>query len=124
MSALFELKTAAPLLFALVLLAILVISFRSRAVVFCQYLEKMTGISLRPADVSAAYRERGQTGVRELFLDRIIRADLQEGPLPVPDPGAIPADAGGDAETPAEPPAVAAADPNAVHERSDHVVAG
>jgi len=32
-----------------------------------------------------AYRERGQNGVRELFLDLIIREDLKEGPLEVPD---------------------------------------
>src|SRR5438045_3097148 len=41
--------TAMPLVFAAVLLIILVISFRSRAVVFCQYLERMTGIELEPA---------------------------------------------------------------------------
>ena len=42
--------TAMPLVFAGVLLLILIISFRSRAVVFCQYLERMTGIELKPAD--------------------------------------------------------------------------
>ncbi|MGZ5434118.1 MAG: hypothetical protein ACXWH7_14445, partial [Thermoanaerobaculia bacterium] len=68
-------------LFAGVLLLILVISFRSRAVVFCQYLEAMTGIRLKPSDVRRVYREKGRNGVRELFLDLIIRADLQDGPL-------------------------------------------
>jgi len=76
---------ALPFISAFVLLAILIVSFRARAVVFCQYLERMTGIKLRPTDVRNAYRERGQNGVRELFLDLIIREDLKEGPLEVPD---------------------------------------
>ncbi|MGZ5444899.1 MAG: hypothetical protein ACXW31_07585 [Thermoanaerobaculia bacterium] len=75
------LASAMPLIFAGVLLLILVISFRSRAVVFCQYLEAMTGIRLKPSDVRRVYREKGRNGVRELFLDLIIRADLQDGPL-------------------------------------------
>jgi len=73
-----------PLTFATVLLLILVVSFRSRAVVFCQYLQAMTGIQLRPSDVRRVFSERGQNGVRELFLDLIIREDLKEGPI-VPD---------------------------------------
>lgn len=73
-----------PLSFATVLLLILVISFRSRAKVFCQYLEAMTGIRLEPADVRRVFRQDGQNGVRELFLDLIIREDLKEGPI-VPD---------------------------------------
>lgn len=77
---------ALPFVSALVLLLILIVSFRARAVVFCQYLERMTGISLSPADVRRAYREQGKNGVRELFLDLIIRQDLKEdGPLQVPD---------------------------------------
>jgi hypothetical protein len=75
------LTTAMPLISAGVLLLILIISFRSRAVVFCQYLEAMTGIRLKPSDVRRVYREKGRNGVRELFLDLIIRADLQDGPL-------------------------------------------
>ena len=74
-----------PVAFALVLLVILIVSFRSRAVVFCQYLETMTGISLKPADVRRVYREKGREGVRELFLDLIIREDLKEGPVEIPD---------------------------------------
>lgn len=88
MSTLFQLDTmsaAMPLIFAGVLLLILIISFRSRAVVFCQYLETMTGISLKPSDVRRVYRERGRNGVRELFLDLIIREDLKEGPIGIPD---------------------------------------
>jgi hypothetical protein len=76
---------AMPLLFAGILLLILIISFRSRAVVFCQYLEAMTGISLKPSDVRRVYREKGRNGVRELFLDLIIREDLKEGPIDIPD---------------------------------------
>lgn len=85
---LFRLDTMAsamPLVFAGVLLLILIISFRSRAVVFCQYLEAMTGIRLKPSDVRRVYRERGRNGVRELFLDLIIREDLKEGPIDIPD---------------------------------------
>lgn len=70
--------------FAVVLLAILVVSFWSRPIMFCQYLATMTGISLKPADVKKAYAEHGQSGVRDLFLDLIIREDLAHGPL-IPD---------------------------------------
>lgn len=76
---------AMPLVFAAVLLVILVISFRSRAVVFCQYLETMTGIRLKPSDVRRVYRENGREGVRTLFLDLLIREDLKEGPITIPD---------------------------------------
>ncbi|HYK02020.1 MAG TPA: hypothetical protein VE974_09700 [Thermoanaerobaculia bacterium] len=85
---LFRLDTMAsamPLVFAGILLLILIISFRSRAVVFCQYLQAMTGIRLKPSDVRRVYRERGRNGVRELFLDLIIREDLKEGPIDIPD---------------------------------------
>jgi len=75
------LAAAMPLISAGILLIILIISFRSRAVVFCQYLENMTGIRLKPSDVRRVYRERGRNGVRELFLDLIIREDLKEGPI-------------------------------------------
>ena len=71
--------------FAGVLLLILIISFRSRAVVFCQYLETMTGISLKPADVRRVYKAQGKNGVREMFLDLIIKEDLKEGPIAIPD---------------------------------------
>jgi hypothetical protein len=88
MSNLFQLESlssAMPLVFAGVLLLILIVSFRSRAVVFCQYLEAMTGIQLKPSDVRRVYREKGRNGVRELFLDLIIREDLKEGPIDIPD---------------------------------------
>lgn len=79
-----SLSSATPLIFAGVLLLILVISFRSRAVVFCQYLRAMTGIELKPSDVRRVYRERGKDGVREFFLDLIIREDLKQGPIEIP----------------------------------------
>ena len=85
MSSLFDMSSAMPLLFALILLAILVISFRSRAVVFCQYLETMTGISLKPADVRRVFNAKGREGVREMFLELIIHEDLKEGPIEIPD---------------------------------------
>lgn len=72
-------------LFAGVLLLILIISFRSRAVVFCQYLEAMTGITLKPSDVRRIYKQRGKNGVREMFLEMIIKEDLKEGPIAIPE---------------------------------------
>jgi Na+/H+ antiporter NhaA len=72
------------LAFAAVLLLILIISFRSRAVVFCQYLQTMTGIKLKPYQVAKVFRERGPDGVREFFLDLIIKEDLKQGPLVIP----------------------------------------
>ena len=80
-----SLTSAMPLVFALVLLVILIISFRSRAVVFCQYLETMTGIRLRPSEVRKVFDQNGRNGVREMFLDLIIREDLKEGPVSIPD---------------------------------------
>jgi hypothetical protein len=70
---------------AIALLVLLVISFRSRAYVFCQYLMTMAGIALKPRDVKAAFKRGGKEGVRELFLDLIIREDLKSGPIPIPD---------------------------------------
>lgn len=84
-TSLFSSAAAMPLIFAVVLLAILIVSFRSRAVVFCQYLEAMTGIELEPSDVRRVYAERGRNGVREMFLDLIIREDLKEGPIEIPE---------------------------------------
>ena len=80
-----SISSAMPIAFAAILLLILIISFRSRAVVFCQYLQTMTGITLQPSDVRRVFRERGREGVRELFLDLIIREDLKQGPL-APEP--------------------------------------
>ncbi len=79
-----SITAAMPLVFALVLLVILIISFRSRAVVFCQYLETMTGIRLKPAEVRKVFDQSGRNGVREMFLDLIIREDLKEGPVSIP----------------------------------------
>ena len=79
--------SALPLVSAGVLLLILIISFRSRAVVFCQYLKTMTGIRLEPSDVRRVYKQSGRNGVRELFLDLIIKEDLKEGPIEIPGEG-------------------------------------
>jgi hypothetical protein len=92
MSSLFtaeNLSAALPMISAVVLLLILVVSFRSRAVVFCQYLQAMTGISLKPADVRRVFKQKGREGVREMFLDLIIREDLKEGPIDIPDEKAV-----------------------------------
>jgi hypothetical protein len=45
----------------------------------------MTGISLKPREVKSAFRTGSQEGVRELFLDLIIREDLKRGPVEIPD---------------------------------------
>jgi hypothetical protein len=82
-------ETLLPVAFAGILLVILIVSFRSRAVVFCQYLEAMTGIKLKPSDVRRVYRAKGRNGVREMFLDLIIREDLKEGPIEIPDEKAL-----------------------------------
>ena len=79
-----SLSAAMPLAFAGVLLLILIVSFRSRAVVFCQYLEAMTGVKLQPSQVRRRFDQQGREGVRELFLDLMIREDLKEGPLEIP----------------------------------------
>jgi hypothetical protein len=80
-----SLASAGPLMFAGILFLLLVISFRSRAVVFCQYLEAMTGVALKPSDVRRVYKQRGKNGVREMFLDLIIREDLKDGPIEIPE---------------------------------------
>ncbi|HSP15128.1 MAG TPA: hypothetical protein VLV78_10275 [Thermoanaerobaculia bacterium] len=80
-----SLAAAMPLVFAVVLLVILIVSFRSRAVVFCQYLETMTGIRLKPTEVRKVFDQAGRNGVREMFLDLIIREDLKEGPAEIPE---------------------------------------
>ena len=88
MNGLFEIRSLAgvlPLVFAGLLFLLLVISFRSRATVFCQYLKAMTGVELKPKEVRRVFRERGADGVRELFLELIIREDLKSGPIPIPE---------------------------------------
>lgn len=89
-----SISAAMPLAFAILLLIILVVSFRSRAVVFCQYLEAMTGIKLRPSQVARVFSQRGREGVREMFLDLIIKEDLKQGPMEIPDAVHMSPDAG------------------------------
>jgi hypothetical protein len=68
-----------------VLLVLLVISFLSRPRVFTQYLEHMTGIKLSSRDVARIFKQRGKAGVRDMFLELIIREDLKDGPRITPD---------------------------------------
>jgi hypothetical protein len=70
---------------AALLLGLLIVSFRSRSYVFCQYLKAMTGIALKPSEVRRVFKVGGREGVREMFLDRIIREDLKGGPVAIPD---------------------------------------
>ncbi|HEY1252841.1 MAG TPA: hypothetical protein VGH97_16800 [Thermoanaerobaculia bacterium] len=70
---------------AVLLLFLLIVSFRSRAYVFCQYLKTMTGVILKPSEVKRAFKAGGREGVRELFLDLIIKEDLKGGPAAIPD---------------------------------------
>ena len=59
MSGAFDLVTKSDwtiLWVALILVGLLIVSFRSRAYVFCQYLKTMTGIALRPSEVRRAFK--------------------------------------------------------------------
>lgn len=78
---------AVELLLALtgMLLLVLIVSVISRPRIFTQYLHHMTGIKLSPRDVSRVFRERGKAGVRDMFLELIIREDLKDGPTITPD---------------------------------------
>ena len=62
----------------LVLLVLLVASFLSRPRVFCQYLNHMTGIRLRPKQVRRAFKKRKQSGVRDLLIDLLVRQDITD----------------------------------------------
>ena len=68
-----------------VLVFLLAVSFLSRPRMFTQYLYTMTGIRLSSKDVATVFKERGKDGVRELFLELIIREDVKSGPLITPD---------------------------------------
>jgi hypothetical protein len=68
-----------------VLLLLLVVSFLSRPRVFTQYLRTMTGIKLSAQDVARVYKQRGKAGVRDMFLELIIREDVRSGPHITPD---------------------------------------
>ena len=62
----------------LVLLLLLLASFMSRSRVFCQYLNHMTGIGLRPGTVRRLFKRRGRAGVRDYLIDLLIREDLAD----------------------------------------------
>ncbi len=70
---------------AVVLLVLLVVSFASRPRVFSQYLRAMTGIQVTPREIRRIFKQRGRTGVRELFLELLIREDLREDGVAHPD---------------------------------------
>ena len=61
-----------------VLLLLLLASFMSRSRVFCQYLNHMTGIELRPGTVRGLYKRGGRSGVRDHLIDLLIREDLAD----------------------------------------------
>ncbi len=61
-----------------VLLLLLLASFMSRSRVFCQYLNHMTGIKLKPGTVQALYKRRGRAGVRDHLIDLLIKEDLAD----------------------------------------------
>ena len=73
-----------------VLLFLLIVSFLSRPRVFTQYLQAMTGIRLSARDVARVYKQRGKAGVRDMFLELIIREDLKSSPRITPDTAPIP----------------------------------
>ena len=61
-----------------VLLLLLLASFMSRSRVFCQYLNHMTGIELKPSAVRRVFRTTGRGGVRDLLMDLLIQEDLAD----------------------------------------------
>lgn len=73
-----DMLTLGALATASVLLVVLIISFRSRARVFCQYLKHMSGIELRPKMVNRVFKHNGRAGVRDLLIDLIIQEDLAD----------------------------------------------
>lgn len=73
-----EIITLGALGSATILLVILIISFRSRARIFCQYLKYLSGIEISPKMVNTAFRTTGRAGVRDLLVDLIIQEDLSD----------------------------------------------
>jgi len=61
-----------------ILLALLMASFASRARVFCQYLKHMTGIELSPGTVRTVFKENGRGGVRDMLISLLIQEDLAD----------------------------------------------
>lgn len=67
------------------LLLVLIVSIITRPRVFTQYLDHMAGIKLSPKEVASVYKTRGKAGVRELFIELIIREDIKDGVSLSPD---------------------------------------
>jgi hypothetical protein len=61
-----------------ILLALLMASFASRARVFCQYLKHMTGIELSPGTVRTVFKQSGKGGVRDMLISLLIQEDLAD----------------------------------------------
>ncbi|MCP4901946.1 MAG: hypothetical protein GY906_33700 [bacterium] len=74
----------------LVLFFVLIVSFASRARVFCQYLEHMTGIQLKPGKVKLMYAKGGRGAVRDMLIDLLIRQDLAADDRPPVTPDSKP----------------------------------
>ena len=62
----------------LVLLLLLLVSFLSRARVFCEYLKHLTGIELRPGTVQALYKKKGRGAVRDHLINLLVQEDLAD----------------------------------------------
>jgi hypothetical protein len=77
--------TLALLAVACALMLVLIVSFASRPRMFAQYLRLLTGIRITPAEIRRVHRKHGRAGVRELFLDLLIREDLNETGVATPD---------------------------------------
>jgi hypothetical protein len=73
-----------------VLLIVLIASFASRARVFCQYLEHMTGIELKPPRVKAKFKRGGRGAVRDMLIDLLIQEDLADPDRPLVTPDSKP----------------------------------
>ncbi len=84
-----DMMTLGALGSASALLIVLIISFRSRARVFCQYLKHMSGIELKPQMVNRIFKTNGRAGVRDLLIDLIIQEDLAD-PSRIVTPGSKP----------------------------------
>ncbi len=67
------------------LAVLLVVMMLMRPRIFTSYLFHMTGIKLSASDVARVFSSRGQAGVRDMFLELIIREDLKSGPRITPD---------------------------------------
>ncbi len=73
-----EIITLSLTAFVAILLFLLVLSFAFRPLLFCPYLKHMAGFNLKPKEVKAAFKQNKTQGVRDLFLEHYIKADLED----------------------------------------------